>query len=528
MHQWCHKVACLRPLLGYVAGLLIQVASGRLALTCFLLTVWFLFLHRFLSSRSDSLWSIRWMPGAALVCCWLSVGLMAGERSRQSTALPKGFGEGATFSALVDVTVVPQERNKTWKLGVQVRETSEEAWHHRKLVVYLPKNEGAELLNMGDRLWMELTPTLPDKGGLDGFDYVSWLRNKGFSATAFVKHWKQVAQANTLNLRAIGARLQESMVAVFQQTDLPHESKTLVCAMTLGARESLSGELNADFSRAGVNHILSVSGLHVAIVFALMRFSLFFMGYTQRMRRLRDVLIVCCLWGFALVTGLSPAVCRAVLMATLLVVAGLLGRSTSTLNTVLFSAWMQLLVNPLLVYDVGFQLSYLAVIGLVLFLPLMKKLWNPSSTILQYVWGLLSMSLAAQLLTAPLTIHYFGQFPLYFLLSNMLAVPLSGVLMYVAVACLLVSPIPWLFQLFSVCLSLCSTLFMGVVQGVGSLPGSVIEGLSLSIENVVVVYALIGCLFVWLMEKRGLFFRYCLICLLFFQCLFLWEKCVGI
>jgi competence protein ComEC len=158
----------------------------------------------------------------------------------------------------------------------------------------------------------------------------------------------------------------------------------------------------------------------------------------------------------------------------------------------------------------------------------MKRLWNPSSTVLRYVWGLLSMSLAAQLLTAPLTIHYFGQFPLYFLLSNMLAVPLSGVLMYVAVACLLLSPVPWLFQVLTACLSLCSTLFMGVVQGVGSLPGSVVEGLSLSIEQVVMVYALMVCLLIWLIEKRGLFFRFSLICLLFFQCLFLWEKFVGI
>ena len=309
MQQWCHKIACLRPLLGYMAGLLIQVASWHLALTCSVYRM-VLVPASVLVKRSDSLWSIRWMPGAAMVCCWLAVGLIAGERSRQSTSIPDGFGEGATFSALVDVTALPQERAKTWKLGVCIRETSVEAWQHRKLVVYLPKNEGVENLMMGDCLWMDMTPTMPNDGGYDGFDYATWLRNKGYTATAFVKHWKQMAQADSWNLRAIGARLQESLVAVFIQAGLPYESKNLVCAMTLGARESLSGELNADFSRAGVSRILSVSGLHVAIVFALMRFSLFFMGYTQRMRRLRDVLLVR-LWG--LPWSLSPAVCRVVL-----------------------------------------------------------------------------------------------------------------------------------------------------------------------------------------------------------------------
>lgn len=528
MHHWCHKIACLRPMLAYVAGLLIQADSWRLAFTCFLLTIWLLIVHRYLSVRTASLWFIRWMPGTALMCCWLGVGLLVGYRSGQSTVMPEGFGKGAPFHASVEVTVEPQERNKTWKLGVRVRETSEQSWLNRKLVVYIPKGTGVEQLRMGDRLWMEIAPALPEAGGLDGFDYLSWLRNKGYTATAFVGKWEKTASAPFWNLNALCARLQQSLVAVYQQTDLPHDSKNLVSAMTLGARESLSGELNDDFSRAGVNHILSVSGLHVAIVFALMRFSLFFMGYPPRMRRLRDIVIVCCLWGFALVTGCSPAVCRAVLMATMLVLAGLLGRGTSSLNTVLFSAWLQLLVNPLLLYDIGFQLSYLAVIGLVLYIPLMKRIWCPSSRVPRYLWDLVSMSLAAQLLTTPLTIHYFGQFPRYFLLSNLLAVPLSGMLMYVAVACLLSAPIPWLFQGLSQVLSLCSSLFVGVVHGVAHLPGSVLEGLDMSIISIPVVYVLIVCLTVWLVKRRTVFLRFSLVSLIVLQCLFLWEKCVGI
>lgn len=527
MHSYCHKIACLRPMLGYVAGLLMGVASLQLALSCFLFAVWFFWVYRLVSNRSDSLWSIRWMSGVMVLSCWLGLGLLAGEWSRRETDMPDGFGQGAAFNALVDVTVLPQERKKTWKLGVCVRKTSEEAWCHRKLLVYLPKEIGVENLKMGDCLWMVINPALPDDGGFDGFDYAKWLRHKGYTATAFVKKWKPVSKANPWNIRAIGAQLQESLVSVFRQTGLPEESMILVSAMTLGARESLSGELNLDFARAGVSHILSVSGLHVGMVFALLRLSLFFMGYSQRMRRLRDVLIVACLWLFALVTGLSPAVCRAVLMATMLVVGGLLGRNTSALNTVLFTAWLQLLFNPLLLYDVGFQLSYCAVIGLVLFVPLLKTLWQPSSLILRYVWGLLSMSLAAQLITSPLTIHYFGQFPLYFLVSNILAVPLSGVIMYIAVACLLTAPISFLFIPLSACLSVCARLFLNCVQGVAELPGSVLTGLTLSTYQVVAVYVLMGTLLAWVMGRRTVFLRLCLLCLLFFQCCYLWDKIVG-
>jgi len=524
MHQWCHKIACLRPMLAYVAGLLVTVASLRLALACFLLAAWLILLHRLFSGRVNSLWSIRWMPGAVVLCCWLGLGLVAGERTRKATDRPSGWNEGFVFSALVDVTVLPQERKKTWKLGICVRESSAEGWRNRKLMVYLPKEAAVDDWQIGDRLHMEIAPSLPEDGGYDGFDYAGWLRMKGYTATAFVRKWQWVSSADRWNLKAMGARLQSSLVSVFQRTGLPEESVTLVSAMTLGARESLSGDLNAEFAQAGVSHILSVSGLHVGIVFALLRVSLFFLGYTQRMRRFRDGLIVACLWVFALVTGLSPAVCRAVLMATMLVGGGLLGRNTSALNTVLFSAWLQLLVDPLLLNDVGFQLSYCAVIGLVLFIPLMNKLWYPSSQLIRYVWGLLSMSLVAQFVTAPLTVHYFSQFPLYFLVANVVAVPLSGVLMYVAVACLLVSPFPFLFQPLSVCLSVCTKLFLDVVQGVAQLPGAVSKGLSLPIDQVVVVYILMACMLAWIGGKRRMCFRWSLLCLVFFQSRFLLDK----
>ncbi len=524
MHRLCHKIACFRPLVSYVAGLSCDVGSLRPAWMCLLTAVWFLCLHRILLRRTASLWPIRWMPGAAVFCMWLGIGLMVGERSRVKTEMPAGFSEGSSFMALVEVTALPQEREKTWKLGVRIREPRSDPWYRRKLVVYLPKEEGAGTLKWGDRLWMEVAPTLPEPAANRAFDYTHWLRTKGYTATAYVKHWRWVSNAGWWNVKALAGGIQDKLVSVFRRSGLSDEALVLVSAMTLGARGSMPDDLNAAFSAAGVTHILSVSGLHVGIVFVLLRISLFFLGYTERSRRVRDVLIVVCLWIFACITGLSPAVCRAVLMGTLLLLGGLLERTSSPINTVLFSAWLQLLFDPLLLYDVGFQLSYGAVIGLVVLVPYINRGWTPSSVILRYVWGMVSVSLVAQAVTAPLTIHYFGQFPTYFLLANLVAVPLSGVLIYVSVASLLVSAFPVLFHPVSACLSFCARLFLVVVQGVGNMPGSLCQGLSLPVDQVVACYVLMGGLLAWIGWKKRAGLKVCLLCLLFVQCRFLVDK----
>ncbi|HBL73566.1 MAG TPA: hypothetical protein DD409_12265, partial [Bacteroidales bacterium] len=378
-------------------------------------------------------------------------------------------------------------------------------WEQRLLVLYLPKTGDAETLQVGDHIRfsaaLQQPPVCHDTST---FDYGRWLRRQGFTATGFVRRgaWALVAPPSAWDIKARANRAQQAMLAIFAKAGLSGEAFALVAAMTLGARETLDPALNQSFAVSGVSHILSVSGLHVSVVFVLLRACLFFLAISPATRRWRDLLVVLCLWVYAFVTGLSPSVCRAAMMCTLLSMGNCLDRRSSTLNTVLFSAFLLLLLEPSLLYNLGFQLSYAAVIGLVVVYPALKGRWKPDSVVLRRLWELMGVSLVAQLVTAPLTIHYFGQFPTYFLPANLLAVPLSGLLIYLSAFCLLTAPLPWLCHATGWLLNLLALLFLDLVKGVESLPLALWGDLSLSGWQVFLAYAWLVSLLGWLLWRR--------------------------
>jgi len=517
MHRLFHKVPCLRPFLAYLAGLLCGVATLKPVLSCLIVAGWLLLLHRWFDRHLPSPWSVRWMTGVAVCYCWVGLGMWSGYAAWRKTELPITPFEGRQFNCLAEVLVPPVEKNKSWQLGVSLEQVPVSDWLHRKLIVYVPKQACVASLKSGDRLTMVVSPQPFSSQQAAEFDYARWMRVKGYTASSYVGVWRKVDDAPWWNLKALAAKMAARLVGIVDRAHLSDEGNALLVAMTLGARESLSAERKAEFAVAGVTHILSVSGLHVGVIYALLRYSFFFMGYSTRAKRWRDGLIVALLWVFALVTGLSPSVCRAVTMVSLLLVGGIMGRSTSTLNTVFFSAWLLLLINPLLIFDVGFQLSYVAVLGLVVIYPLVYRLWKPESHIIRQAWGLMAVSLVAQMTTAPLTVHYFGQFPTYFLVANLIAVPLSGVLIYVSVLMWIVSPIKLLFDVVVACLSFCVQLFLDVVQLVSRWPHSVSTDLVLPVDQILLLYGLMCLMVGWLVWKRRSWLLAGLVCVVVLQ-----------
>lgn len=459
------------------------------------------------------------MPGMALCLCWVALGVGMGRHSWQNTALPATFKEGSVVDVVVRLTVAPQVKPRSWKVAVNVEQASDPEWAHRKLLLYLPMTDEAGELQVGDHIRARVAlqpPPLPHDTAK--FDYGRWLRRNGYTATGFVRRgaWSLVAQPSLWDIKAQAERAQQAMLHVYTDAGLTGQAYALIAAMTLGARETLDPTLNRSFAVSGVSHILSVSGLHVSVVFVLLKACLFFLGFSVAAKRWREVLVVLCLWVYAFVTGLSPSVCRAALMCTLFAVGNCLDRRSSTLNTVLFSAFLLLLIEPLLLYNLGFQLSYAAVIGLVVVYPVLKASWKPESRVLARMWDLLGVSLVAQLVTAPLTIHYFGQFPTYFLLANLLAVPLSSLLIYLSALCLLMAPVPWLCDAAAWLLNLLAVLFLELVKGVESLPLSLWSGLSLPGWQVVMAYGWLVTLLGWLLWRR----RWLLVSL---ACLLCWQ-----
>jgi len=194
------------------------------------------------------------------------------------------------------------------------------------------------------------------------------------------------------------------------------DSSWLAAALTLGDKRGLDRSLRKDYSRSGTAHLLAVSGLHVGIIFAILNIMLGWIRLYRGGLAIMGCGVITLLWGYALMTGMSPSVLRAVIMFTLYQIGIMTSRGGSSLNILAVSAFILLLVNPRNLYDVGFQMSYMAMVGItVLYRPL-YSLVNPKNAPLRWLWGLTVVSLTAQIGVMPLVVYYFGQMPLVGLL----------------------------------------------------------------------------------------------------------------
>ena len=229
--------------------------------------------------------------------------------------------------------------------------------------------------------------------------------------------------ASSLDLLATKA--QYSLVNTFDRLRLSDEEKSILATLTLGYKKAMSRETKRRFSLAGVSHILAVSGFHVAVICGFLSFFCSFMPRWGIGRWVRYIILVGSLWGFVFITGLAPSAVRAALMLSLYLTGRALRRVTDGYNTLAAAAFCMLAYNPYYLFDVGFQLSFMAVLGIFLFYPLIDSLFVVRNKIVAYLWNIISLSLSAQLATLPLILYYFGTFPVYFLLSNLVVAPIA-------------------------------------------------------------------------------------------------------
>ncbi len=233
------------------------------------------------------------------------------------------------------------------------------------------------------------------------------------------------------------------MLDIYTKLGIDGDEFGMLSALTLGYKDALAPELRESFSTTGAMHVLAVSGLHVGIIFVVFGFLFSFMDRWRLGKRLKPIVIIFLLWCYAFITGLSPSVLRSSVMFSCMVLSGVFGRKSNTYNNIFLSAFFLLFFNPNLLFDIGFQLSYSAVLAIVYFQPKIAGLIYVKNRWLRWAWELAAVSLAAQLGTAPFSVFYFHQFPNYFLLSNFVVIPAATLILYAAVALFVFSPVPY-------------------------------------------------------------------------------------
>ena len=330
-----------------------------------------------------------------------------------------------------------QERSKT------VRYTAE-ATDGSRLLLYLQRDSLPQP-RIGDILLVQTTVHRGDT--LGDFDYGRYLRLQGLvgSAWAYRRNWQIIGHQPIRGIRATAERCQQWLHQRYAALGIRDHELGILSALTLGYREELDQRVQQSFSASGAMHILAVSGLHTGIVWGLIVFLLTLGGlikplYEQRLwQTILTILTLIALWAYAFITGLSPSVMRSAWMVTIIEIGWLFHRKSVGINTLAAAAVMILLINPLALWSVSFQLSFAAVASLILVGGWLQQHIVLRGKVLQYLGGLLIMSFAAQIGTLPLTLHYFGQTSNYFALTNWVVIPAAFVLLLLGMGALAMS-----------------------------------------------------------------------------------------
>ena len=296
--------------------------------------------------------------------------------------------------------------------------------------------------------------------------------------------------------------LQDYVLSVIRGNIKSEKEVGLAEALLIGYQYDVDRTLMQSYSNTGVVHVIAISGLHLGVIYWLLVIVLKPLSIKKKSRYLSPIIIIACLWIFSILAGAQPAILRASVMFTFLVIGKNISRNMSILNSLAASAFLLLCVNPFWLWNIGFQLSYVALFSLVVFnKPIYRAVYVKNKG-LDQLWQLTAVSIAAQLLTTPFSVYYFHQFPVYFIITNIIAVPLSSLILLGEIVLCAVAWIPSVAVFTGKVLHFLIWLMNSFVEYMEALPLSIWQGLSINVVQAILMVLVVVGLGYWLIEKR--------------------------
>ena len=379
------------------------------------------------------------------------------------------------------------------------------------IIAYFEKNDESMSLDYGDCIVFVTNPEEVDKPpNPEQFDYKDYLYKKGVTHQVYLQSdkWLKLGYNNSNPIYRFSYWLRDFLLKMMQELGVREEEYSVAAAILLGYDDSLPMDLRQKYVAAGAMHILCVSGLHVGVIFMVFSSLLFFFDDRKSLQRIvKHLVLLLLIWLYALLAGLAPSILRATIMLTFVIVGNIINKKGVLLNSLAASALILLCVNPASLFDVGFLLSYVAVIGIVILQKPISKLVYSKYKVVNKVWEITSVTIAAQIATVPFTIYYFHQFPAYFWLSNLFMTPISSVVITGGMIMLLIFFIPYINTIVAFLVSKMIYVMNVGVDFIESLPFSIIKGIYINEAQFVVLLMILLflLLFVELKEKILLF-----------------------
>jgi len=395
------------------------------------------------------------------------------------------------------------------------------------LLLYLPLTDSLQV-NYGDQLLVKSTiQAIPTPNNPLAFDYARYchFQNIHYQSFARVGEWDLLDTSKGNTIFQVAYQWQQYFLDVFRATIHHPTAKAIVSAMLLGHREDISEETELLYAETGVLHILAVSGLHVGIISEVTLWLLgLFRRKDARWKRWQWGISLLVIWVFVLLVGSSTSVIRAAVMFSFLNFSRLFRLNGHSLNTLAAAAFFILLLNPYALFQVGFQFSFLAVAGILIFYKNIYRFWRPTHFLLIGAWQLLAIGIAVQLAVLPLSVYYFHQIPMYSFLAGWIAVPVASLILYGSLCLLLVSFVYWEGAiLIGKGLSLLIVYQNQLLQTIQQLPAAVWRAIWLEPYEVVLLYVVVISLGLVFITKRIRFLKGSLIGLTLFLCSLLFN-----
>ena len=510
------KYPFVRMLIPFALGIWCSVCLPALRLSTFATIIVALTLFAMAAVTAFVLKSYRfhWVFGAVMACYLVMAG-MALARVHEAEVQRDYFRchEAGACYYVARVYEYPTERPNSIRTVLDLEYQFGDSVPSRsvsgKVMAYFPKSDSSFALRYGDLIAIpapirEVTP--PRNPG--EFDYRAYLYRKGITGQVYLKDedWIDL-QANKANpIYAFSYRFRDVLLASLQRSGLSDNEFGVAAAILLGYDDNLADEVRKNYVAAGSMHILCVSGMHVGIIFLLSSFLFGFLNRKKWQKTVKHLLLLVLIWFYALIAGLSPSVMRASLMISFVIIGEMINRKGFIINSLAASAFILLCVNPYNLFEIGFLLSYAAVLGIVVLQKPIYSLLYFKNKLLDKAWNITAVALAAQISTIPFTLYYFNPFTTYFWLSNLFMTPLSFVVVISGMVLLLVSWIPYVSTFVGYLVWGAVYVMNWVVEQVESLPFSIIKGLYVSeFEFAMLLLAFVLLLLMVSMQKRRLF-----------------------
>lgn len=486
------KTPFLSLLVPLIAGILIQyyLHIETFCILFFLMGAGFMLLSYFVVK--NKYFNLRWLFGIGLFLFTMGIGIVS-TRNRQIESENIFDTQQHTYKGII--IDIPQDKQRSIAYKVVLPD------YGKKIVCYFQLDSTKTDLRPGDEfLFRAAIQPFKNAGNPDDFDYVTYMYNQGYAGSAYVSAASWMTTGKTSSSPEIVAqRYRQKILDFYKSLGFDDTEYAIISALTIGYQNALSDDIKQAFRTTGTVHVLSVSGLHVGIIYLMIASLLGFIKKTSRFYRIKPALIILLLWIYAFLAGLSPSVTRASLMLSMFCLSELFGRRSYSVHAMYIAAFLLLLYNPFSFFNIGFQLSFLSVAGILYLQPKVSGLLKLRNKIGRRVWESFTLSCVAQLATFPLCLYYFGTFPTYFFITNLIIVPLVTliteffglIILAKGLSMLLPSIADYLFYLPLKIVQLLLWLLTKSVHFFESLPFALIQDIDMSFSGLLLLVSFI-------------------------------------